>query len=349
MEHHGGKAGDPTLVSLQNLIREKIGPVLTPVDKCIFYGFPDHGNVGDSMIYAAARRLLRDHGVSPHLSFHPRSYRFRSDLIDRWPRAPLIITGGALFGDVWKSTQQVINSLCKDNRERPIMILPNSIHFRSDDTAEVVADLLDGRNELTVFARDEVSQRRFEEIIGQQVDLVPDLAFYLDPVSPSATATKRRALWVLRRDRTSRGLASAIDGSIDWAQSRAEEGRKDRVIGAMRWLEWWMMRGLRVVDHTSIGLLGLALQSRIARRRILRGLRLLCEGEFIVTDRLHVHIASMLLGKRHVLLDNSVGKVANFYNTWTYASPLVRWADNADEARAIVASWSSQAGSHERP
>ncbi|WP_276524270.1 polysaccharide pyruvyl transferase family protein, partial [Enterobacter hormaechei] len=46
-----------------------------------------------------------------------------------------------------------------------------------------------------------------------------------------------------------------------------------------------------------------------ARRRVERGLRLLSRGERIVTDRLHGHILSLLLGIPHVVLDNDYGKL----------------------------------------
>lgn len=35
-----------------------------------------------------------------------------------------------------------------------------------------------------------------------------------------------------------------------------------------------------------------------------------------VSDRLHVHIFSTLLGRRHVLLDSNYGKVSSFMAAW---------------------------------
>jgi pyruvyl transferase EpsO len=52
----------------------------------------------------------------------------------------------------------------------------------------------------------------------------------------------------------------------------------------------------------------------------------------VVTDRLHGHILSVLLGIPHVVLDNSYGKVRSFYETWTAQSDLVDWADSPAEA-----------------
>ena len=54
----------------------------------------------------------------------------------------------------------------------------------------------------------------------------------------------------------------------------------------------------------------------------------------IVTDRLHGHILALLLGIRHIILDNDYGKVAAYHAAWTAGSPLVRQAATAEEALA---------------
>jgi pyruvyl transferase EpsO len=60
----------------------------------------------------------------------------------------------------------------------------------------------------------------------------------------------------------------------------------------------------------------------------------------VVTDRLHGHILSVLLGIPNVLMDNSYGKNQSFYATWTQDLDLVRWAKKGDDplqlARSLV-------------
>jgi pyruvyl transferase EpsO len=53
-----------------------------------------------------------------------------------------------------------------------------------------------------------------------------------------------------------------------------------------------------------------------AQARLGRGLDILRQGRFIVTDRLHVHILSLLLGIPHCVLDNSYGKLSRFMQAW---------------------------------
>jgi len=59
----------------------------------------------------------------------------------------------------------------------------------------------------------------------------------------------------------------------------------------------------------------------------MRGCRVLSQGRLVITDRLHGHILSLLMGIPHVLLDNSYGKVRRFYEAWTKEFESVRWAD----------------------
>ena len=58
-----------------------------------------------------------------------------------------------------------------------------------------------------------------------------------------------------------------------------------------------------------------------ARRRLERGVALLSSGRRIVTDRLHGHILSLLLGRPHRLVDNCYGKLSSFVACWTEGAP----------------------------
>ena len=76
----------------------------------------------------------------------------------------------------------------------------------------------------------------------------------------------------------------------------------------------------------------LALYDFLARRRVENGLRLLSQAKVVVTDRLHGHILSLLLGIPHVVLANTNGKVRSLYDTWTRECTFTRWADSLSEA-----------------
>ena len=48
------------------------------------------------------------------------------------------------------------------------------------------------------------------------------------------------------------------------------------------------------------------------------------------------HIFCTLLGIPHVLIDNSIKKLSNYYNTWTKSCPKAKFAVNLNEAAGLV-------------
>ena len=75
---------------------------------------------------------------------------------------------------------------------------------------------------------------------------------------------------------------------------------------------------------------------RLARHWVDRGLRLLAAGEVVVTDRLHGHLLSLLMGIPNVVLDNRIGKVGNYVDTWTEGAVGFRRADDAAGAARLA-------------
>jgi pyruvyl transferase EpsO len=55
---------------------------------------------------------------------------------------------------------------------------------------------------------------------------------------------------------------------------------------------------------------------RHAAYRLACGVRKLSRGQVIVSDRLHAHLIAGLMGKPHVCLDNSYGKIGRYIETW---------------------------------
>jgi pyruvyl transferase EpsO len=78
----------------------------------------------------------------------------------------------------------------------------------------------------------------------------------------------------------------------------------------------------------------LARQEAAARQRLGRGIRQLSRGRAIVTDRLHVHLCSLLLGRPHAVLDNSYGKVRRFMSAFSGGTDLAYLATSLDDGIA---------------
>jgi exopolysaccharide biosynthesis predicted pyruvyltransferase EpsI len=73
-----------------------------------------------------------------------------------------------------------------------------------------------------------------------------------------------------------------------------------------------------------------------AQAKAINGFEMLASAEFVITDRLHGHIMSTLLGIPHVVMDSKLGKNLAFIDTWTKDCDCVRVARNMDEALVIA-------------
>ncbi len=66
------------------------------------------------------------------------------------------------------------------------------------------------------------------------------------------------------------------------------------------------------------------------------GLLFLQRGRVVISDRLHGHILSVLLGIPHVILDNSYHKVTSYHRSWTQSLDNVMVASTGEEALSMA-------------
>jgi pyruvyl transferase EpsO len=77
----------------------------------------------------------------------------------------------------------------------------------------------------------------------------------------------------------------------------------------------------------------------MAQGNLRAGVRILESGRVVITNRLHGHILSLLLGIPHVLLDTEQGKLSSFFDTWTRDSRLTSWAGSPAKAVDAAKEW----------
>jgi exopolysaccharide biosynthesis predicted pyruvyltransferase EpsI len=64
-----------------------------------------------------------------------------------------------------------------------------------------------------------------------------------------------------------------------------------------------------------------------------QGFEMLGTADLVITDRLHGHIMSTIIGVPHILMDSKLKKNINFHDTWTKDCGCTRVADSIDEAK----------------
>jgi exopolysaccharide biosynthesis predicted pyruvyltransferase EpsI len=310
-----------------------LDPLLPRGVRCALLDFPDHANVGDNAIWLGERAYLRRIEASVVYACDILTYS-EAQLARRLEDGIILLSGGGNLGDLWPAYQQFREKVITAFSHNRIIQLPQSIWFREEANRERARAVFDAHPRLTLLVREERSLEFARAHFRTQSLLCPDPSLALGALS-RRQAPGQDVLWLLRSDVESRSQGAARIGpeAVDWRADRPSwRSRVNRILSrqrsshpsANRWT-WPVVAPLhgRVWDG-------------LAEERLRRGCALLSRGRVVVTDRLHGHLLSVLLGIPHVLLDNSYGKVRSYYETWTRNCGLAFWAHTPEEASGLA-------------
>ena len=334
--------GEPPVLQIDPF-REKINDVLAPClnGRCVLLGLPNYPNVGDHLIWEGTRRFLTQcEGVeltyeAPGVFFDP-SYVHAGDTI--------VLSGGGNFGDLYIKQQAFRDHIVRLFPAHPIVLLPQTVFFSDASRMTQTAEAFVGHSQLTLCARDHESFKLFKTYFdAHDVRLVPDMAFCLDWGGCKVSqGEQKKLLFMLRGDKESRGYHVAKEFSdadcADWPTldsglwryflKEGEQGVERLVHMVLKWV------------NRINGPMERSYPYRLFRKHALwieEGVNFLSRYDLVVTDRLHGHIASILLGIPSVLLDNSYGKNKHFYETWLRGVSGSRFVSNESELHSCIA------------
>jgi pyruvyl transferase EpsO len=278
-----------------------------PEGKLALVDFPDHSNVGDSAIWLGEMAYLEQRRRLPAY------YSAISDFEDAACRAAIgdgtiLIHGGGNLGTLWPKHEAFRLHLLREHRGRPIVQMPQSIHYATPEAAAEMAEAIRQHGQFTLLVRDAKSLAFAKEHFECRIELCPDAALMLGRQQKLTAKYPVFALLRTDHERAQGEDEPLPPGAVadDWLE---EDPAQKRYLRLSLKLHRLFMR-----DAMAIRALR---QRRLAEWRFRRGLAMLSQGEVVVTDRLHAHILSVLLDIPHVLLDNSYGKVAGFADQWT--------------------------------
>jgi pyruvyl transferase EpsO len=327
-----GRAGSGSPVaSLGARVRQTVGALVPEGMPCAVLDFPNYANVGDSAIWLGGLACLRAIGARVVYTADLATYS-PARLAARLARGVILLSGGGNFGDLWPHHQRFRERVVADFPDRTIIQLPQSLHFRSVEAVARARETLDRHPDLTLLVRDARSLELARAAFRAPSLLCPDLAFALGTL-PRASLGVVGIVWLSRTDAESAtpARAAADVEVVDWVERTASPLSACHRLAAR---------------HPGLGrslqpILSLT-RARLAQSRLDRGRAILSRGRVVITDRLHGHVLSLLLGIPHVLLDDRNGKLRAFHDTWTRASGLATWADSAEAAletaRALIGS-----------
>ena len=325
----GGRSMDAAVAAVREralaVLREVVAPHAGRPWALI--DFPEYANAGDSAIWLGNLAGLKDVGMPPPAyTCDKRTFR-RDVLAHRVKDGLILVHGGGNFGDVYRSHQRLREDVVAWFPHNPVIQLPQSIHFTADEPRERARQILRTHPRYLLLVRDEPSLSVARPVLGLEARLCPDLAMCL-----GSQAARRRGgegiVWLARGDAWRRHAPIETDSRVtvsDWPKER---------LSAHRVWASTLRRGIRM------GLGGLLpldpslsrTSDRIARTRFDRALDWLGRADVVVTDRLHGHVLSLLLGTPHVLLNDRTGKVHALHAAWTRDVATIRTADDPAEA-----------------
>lgn len=312
---------------MASAVRSALSQHLGPEQRYALVEFPDYDNIGDSLIWLGALTQMRViSGNYPSYVTTVTDYDPR-ELEAACPEGPIFLQGGGNWGDLYPGFQLFRERLLADLPHRKFVQLPQSIHFETEAPLLRAARAVQTHAHFSMLVRDVASQKFAADRLGVDARLVPDCAFGLG--NQQRSASQQPVLYFMRDDKEAVTDHSLMAGnpSIDWPKETAEELRAIyKASRAESLLRVEMNRYRRRVRFFEA----------VAQMRLRKGSEILSRGEVVVCDRLHAHILCVLLNIPHVALDNSTGKVGEFYRAWTHGSAVANYAPDVATAREML-------------
>ncbi|MFJ3788368.1 polysaccharide pyruvyl transferase family protein [Kitasatospora sp. NPDC090091] len=331
---------------IRSRLAEALGALVAPSSRCALLGFPRYGNVGDSAIWLGVRALLDELGAEVVYTADHHDFCARA-LAARLPSGTILLTGGGNLGDLWPSHQQTRERVVGAFPGHRIVQLPQSVHFGDRAGLDRARAVFDAHPDLTLLLRDERSLRIARRAFRAPAALAPDCAFAMNGL-PRLARPEHRILWLRRGDHESAAhgepeaagpVAAAGVYRTDWTgQEGADAAWVTAAQAVRRQIEAASAEVRRTASSGAVAELTDA-QDRHAELQLQRGCRLLGSAEAVVTDRLHGHLLSLLLGLPHVVVDDRHGKISGYWQTWGHDRhrSVARRAPDAEQALRTAA------------
>ena len=286
--------------------------------KVALVDFPKHSNVGDSAIALGELEWFKKNSQL-RLAYICDIKRYDKDCLKNIVGdGTIFIHGGGNLGDIWPMCQQFREKIIHDFPENRIIQFPQTIYFQTDAALERSKKIFNDHKRLTLLVRDQQSLQFAQENFQSDIDLCPDMAFYIGPVKRK-TKPEADIAALMRTDKEiiKASCFKLPDNSLllDWIE---EPQTFDLRVNKLLIKMFSNHRAkLEFTNHFMIN--GF---TNLARHRFERGCRILEKGKIVCTDRLHGHIMALLLDIPHFLSDNFYGKLRNFHSCWTSDSDI---------------------------
>lgn len=355
---------------IRDILHQALGN-LGSLKECALLNYPNYPNIGDHLIGTGTVMYLSE-VLQAKIQYVASTEDFSEEKMEKKVgKAPILLQGGGNLGDLWSHHQLFREYIIAKYRDRPIIIMPQSIYFAHPENLNKAAAIFNSHPDLTLFIRDNYSYELASQLFFNcQVIKAPDMVFQMASMPLlSFNLNPKRPIIYLCRDDSELNQAFAPDALEipnlvvqDWVDSAKWIYRGRGQFGELK--EWyWRIPGVVLLVREGWQRRGFANPREwIIRRRWERfhpyvdkfttlydpfihryswslmhtGIYQLSQSRLVITNRLHGHLLCILLGIPHILLPNSYYKNESFYETWTYQIPFCRFVKEPSQVKVAT-------------
>lgn len=296
------------ITQLRTLLCSSLLPLID--NSYVLLDIPYYSNPGDTLIWEGTEHLLKKSSYRCLQKTSEECFDFPEFSKD----TVILLQGGGNWGDLWRRHQEFRLKVIEKYKYNKIIILPQSVYYENLKNWEFDAAILKQHNMLHICARDVSSYNLIRDAGLNNVYLLPDMAFCINPdyLHQFEEPSIGRKIYVKRED-SEKPNYNELGISI-----------KDELLDISDWPTMMAYDSVqlffyRIYNHRKYGLQTTTdlYADKILRKHIIKNaVKFVSKYDYIFTTRLHVAILSVLLGKPFTLIDNSYGKNSNLYNAW---------------------------------
>lgn len=301
---------------LQKILTDCLRPLIG--NDYILLDLPYYDNIGDTLIWEGTRQFLK---TLPYKCLYYASketfvyQKLKKDIV-------ILLQGGGNMGSLYRQHTEFRKIIIKAYPNNRVVILPQSIYYEDDTYIKEDADFYRKYDNVIICARECYSFDFLKTHFSNNTLLVPDMAFFLNVHKFANTMCTGRTLYLKRIDKEfveNGNLSQQVPDNADchdWPTYEYHFKEYDIIERCFRFLKRVMGK-----IHCPLNIIFRVTQDwkrnyYYRPSYVCKGIEFLNQYDCIYTTRLHVMILGLLLGKRLYLINNTSGKVVNFYNTW---------------------------------
>lgn len=303
-----------------NVLRENIKKTLTPLinNDYVLLDLPYYSNIGDTLIWEGTKEYLES------LQFKCLYYASKDSFVymELPKKVIILLQGGGNFGDLYRLHSEFRKKIIELYPDNKIIILPQTAFYEDREQMILDAEFYSQHKNVIICAREQYSFDLLKKHFMTEILLVPDMAFFINlkKYKIGNDTDTDKVLYLKRIDKElskDEGVTDIPKNAEvhDWP-TYENSFLKVKMIEKLFYKFCRLLTILNFSDKSIAKLNDLKRNYFYRRFYVQLGIDFLSPYSFIYTTRLHVMILGVLLNKRLHLINNTSGKVINFYNTW---------------------------------